>query len=155
MSIENDIKQYKFRSPHQKALINLLYTHGWLRGQMSEHFRRYDITMQQYNVLRILNGQYPNGITTSDIRSRMLDKMSDASRLVDRLERLGLVEKRKNSDDRRLVAVRISEKGIELLERIQPEEEAMENEMMPLTHEEATLLSDLLDKLRGSDTTEK
>ncbi|MDX5505463.1 MAG: MarR family transcriptional regulator, partial [Bacteroidota bacterium] len=113
------------------------------------------ITMQQYNVLRILNGQYPNGITTSDIRSRMLDKMSDASRLVDRLERLGLVEKRKNSDDRRLVAVRISEKGIELLERIQPEEEAMENEMMPLTHEEATLLSDLLDKLRGSDPTEK
>ena len=109
----------------------------------------YGVTLQQYNVLRILKGQYPKGITTSDIRSRMLDKMSDASRLVDRLEKLELVIKKVNPDDRRLVIVTITEAGLELLKIVEIEKGSIEQLSDKLNVEEVSQLNTLLDKMRG------
>ncbi|GGH71235.1 MarR family winged helix-turn-helix transcriptional regulator [Phaeocystidibacter marisrubri] len=150
MKIGDEIKQEKFETNQQKAVINLIFTHNWFKEEFASFIKEFGITAQQFNVLRILNGQYPNGITTGEIRERMLDKMSDASRLVDRLEKCGKVAKERNKDDRRLVKVVITEKGRDLVERIRAKEVALYNPMNDrLTDEEAAQLSELLDKMRG------
>lgn len=149
MKIEDEIQQQTFKSTNQKATVNIMYTYFWVKEKLFKALKPYGITLQQYNVLRILKGQYPNGITTSDIRERMLDKMSDASRLVDRLEAHGLAEKRVNPDDRRLVSIRITEKGLKMLEVISAEHGSMDGFMSNLTNEESNQLNTLLDKLRG------
>lgn len=150
MQIGEEIKQVRFEDSQQKALINLIYTHNWFKEKISDFLKDFDITTQQYNVLRILNGQFPNGITTGEIRNRMLDKMSDASRLVDRLERQGLVAKEKNAEDRRLVTCVITQQGREALSQIREKEEALYDPIrIRLNSEEAEQLSSLLDKLRG------
>lgn len=149
MRIEEEIKQQSFSSPSQKAAVNIIYTYFWIKERLSKLLKPYGITMQQYNVLRILKGQHPKGITTSDIRSRMLDKMSDASRLVDRLENHGYVEKRANQQDRRLVSVSVTAKGIELLERIKIDHGPMDDLLCHLNHSETEQLNELLDKMRA------
>src|SRR5262245_34193632 len=118
MGIDQDIHQTKFRNEHQKAAINLLYTSGWLNEKTRELFASEDITPQQFNILRILRGSLPQPLSTLQIRERMLDKMSDTSRIVDRLIAKGLVKKAVSKTDRRLVDVVISEKGKKLLERM-------------------------------------
>lgn len=149
MQIGEEIKQGKFEDNQQKALINLIFTHNWLKERLSTFLKEFDITIQQYNVLRILNGQYPNGITTGEIRNRMLDKMSDASRLVDRLERCGHVAKEKNAEDRRLVTCVITEEGRDILDRIKHKEVDLYGPIRQrLSTEEAEILSNLLDKVR-------
>ena len=149
MQIGEEIKQGKFEDNQQKALINLIFTHNWLKERLSTFLKDFDITVQQFNVLRILNGQYPNGITTGEIRNRMLDKMSDASRLVDRLERCGHVAKEKNVDDRRLVTCVITEQGRDILNQIRSKETELYGPIRTrLSSEEAEVLSNLLDKVR-------
>ena len=103
MVIENDIQQSRFRNAHQKAAINLLYTLGWMRDRMKGIFETEDITAQQFNILRILRGSFPQPLSTLQIRERMLEKMSDTSRIVDRLIAKGLVKKVTCKSDRRLV----------------------------------------------------
>ncbi len=149
MKLEQEIKQSAFRDEYQKLGVNILYTFFWMKERNSALLKPFGITMQQYNVLRILRGQFPKGITTSDIRSRMLDKMSDTSRLVDRLMRLELVEKKINPHDRRLVNVKITEKGLELLERIDIDNETNGLFAERVTSDEAEQLNELLDRLRG------
>jgi len=149
MKIEEEIQQSSFKSAKQKSAVNLIYTYFWIKEHLAKNLKPFGITMQQYNVLRILRGQYPNGITTSDIRERMLDKMSDASRLVDRLTTLGLVDKKVNAEDRRLVSVKINDKGLELLEDISTRHGQMDLFMDNLTIDEHEKLNHLLDKLRG------
>ena len=111
MGIEQDIQQTRFRNNFQKVAVNLLYTNGWLRDQMKMIFDREDITAQQFNILRILRGSFPAPLSTLQIRDRMVEKMSDTSRLVDRLVTKGLVKKVTAETDRRLVDVFITEKG--------------------------------------------
>jgi len=118
MTIEQEIKQSKFRNPRQKAGLNILYTANWLSGLHKEFFRGHGITSQQYNILRILRGQYPVKITGTEIRSRMLDQNSDVSRLLDRLLLKKLVLKTLCEDDKRSADILISEKGLELLAHI-------------------------------------
>lgn len=150
MQIGEEIKQEKFEDEFQRGIINLIFTHNWFKEMMSGFLKEFDITLQQFNVLRILNGQFPNGITTGEIRNRMLDRMSDASRLVDRLERIGLVEKERNKDDRRLVTVVISDRGRQLIETIRSKENELYGPIRQrITSEEAHQLSDILDKMRG------
>ncbi len=149
MRLEEAIQQESFKSEYQKLVVNVIFTYFSVKEQLSNGLCNFDITMQQYNVLRILKGQYPKGITTSDIRSRMLDKMSDASRLVDRLEKLGLVNKRVNPDDRRLVVVKLTEAGLELLQKIELDQNTDANYSSRLSTEEAAILNNLLDKFRG------
>ncbi len=150
MGIEQDIQQTRFRNSHQKAAVNLLYTGGWLRDKMKLIFDQEDITAQQFNILRILRGSSPNPLSTLQIRERMLEKMSDTSRLVDRLLAKGLVKKIVCKTDRRLVDILITEKGKKLLYRLDQQEDAMDAILRNISDKEAAQLSDLLDKLRNA-----
>ncbi|ELR68481.1 Transcriptional regulator, MarR family [Fulvivirga imtechensis AK7] len=148
MGISEDIKQKQFQSEHHKALINLIYTHNHVINEMNIFFKSIDITRQQYNVLRILRGQYPNSCSINLIKERMLDKMSDASRIVQRLSVKGLVDRENSDHDRRAVEVTISKNGLNLLtntdEKVRDFSHLLEN----LDHNEAKLLNTLLDKIR-------
>lgn len=148
MGIENDIKQTRFRNAHQKAAINLIYTVGWMRDRTKIIFEAEDITAQQFNILRILRGSFPQPLSTLQIRERMLEKMSDTSRIVDRLIAKGLVKKITCKSDRRLVDVIITDKGKKLLERLDLKQDEIDNVMSRLSEKDAAILSDLLDKIR-------
>lgn len=134
-------------------MINLLFTYGWAIEKIKNFVSREDITHQQYNILRILRGAHPKPLSTLQIRERMLDKMSDTSRIVDRLLLKGLVEKKTCAQDKRLVDVTISEKGQELLKRLDEASTEMDAIMKNVSEEEAEHLSNLLDKLRANGTT--
>lgn len=148
MSIENDIQQSKFRNPQQKAAINLIYTLSWMRDKTKIIFEAEDITAQQFNILRILRGSFPQPLSTLQIRERMLEKMSDTSRIVDRLIAKGLVKKLTCKNDRRLVDVIIADKGKKLLERLDLRQDEIDGILRNLSEKDANILSDLLDKIR-------
>jgi len=149
MRIEEEIQSTKFDDNYHKAVINLNYTYGWLNNILRAEFEKHNLTSQQFNALRILRGQYPNPATVNLIKERMLDKMSDASRIVDRLVQKGLVSRCTNNQDRRAVDIRISDAGLSILAKIDAEFKTQEIFKDHLTEEEAGKLSDLLDKLRG------
>lgn len=149
MGIGEDIKQARFRSEWQKATVNMLYTHSWVNERIKNFLEQYDLSTQQYNVLRILNGSFPQPLSTQEIRNRMLDKASDASRIVDRLIVKGLVTKKVCKDDKRLVDVLISDEGLKLLLVVNEKVDALdENILQNLSEKEAATLNELLDKIR-------
>lgn len=148
MRIEDAIKQPVFKDPYQKVAINLLYTAGWLGLQQAAAFRAYGLTPPQYNVLRILRGQHPRPATVNLLIERMLDKTSNASRIVDKLEAKQLVTRAVCPSNRRAVDIRITEAGLALLERMQPALEEQNKLLQNLSAAEAEQLSNLLDKLR-------
>jgi DNA-binding MarR family transcriptional regulator len=150
MSIENDIKQSNFKSPYSKVVVNIVYTSNWLISLQTEMFKPFDLTIQQYNVLRILRGQYPKPITVIAIIERMLDKMSNASRLVDKLLIKELLVRQVCPDDRRAVDVVITQKGLDILAELDTLQNKWEEQLHNLTEVEALQLSDLLDKMRQS-----
>ena len=150
MGIEKDIQQLSFKSTKQKALVNILYTYGWIMEHIKSFLAKEGITHQQYNILRILRGSFPRPISTLQIRKRMIDKMSDTSRIVDRLIAKGLLKKGTCKADRRLVDVMITDKGKKLLERLDERQDELDKVIGNLTEEEAVILSKLLDKIRGS-----
>lgn len=152
MGIEQEIHQQTFRNTKQKAMINLLYTYGWAIEQIKNFLSQEDITHQQFNILRILRGAHPQPLSTLQIRERMLDKMSDTSRIVDRLIVKDLAKKSTCPKDKRLVDIVITEKGKELLHKLDAQQATMDDIMSRLTEEEAQTLSSLLDKLRGSES---
>ncbi len=149
MGIEKDIRQTRFRSEHQKVSINILYTYGWVMERTKEIVGIEDITPQQYNILRILKGSFPQPLSTLQIRERMIDRMSDTSRIVDRLVAKSLVKKGTCKKDRRLVDITITEKGKKLLERLDSRQDELDKIVGNITKKEASMLSDLLDKIRN------
>lgn len=149
MKLEDEIAQAKFEDEYQKALINILYTSNWLNGQFSSEFKDQGITQQQYNILRILRGQHPKPASIKLIRERMLDKMSDASRLVEKLRVKGFLKREICEHDRRNVDVLITKEGLTLLERLDEVVEKKKELMHGLTDKEVLKLNELLDKLRG------
>ena len=151
MGIEKEIQQTSFTSAHQKAMINLLFTYGWVLEKMKAFLAEEDITHQQFNILRILRGSHPKPLSTLQIRERMLDKMSDTSRIVDRLVLKGLVKKSTCSMHKRLVDVVITEKGQKMLRKLDAEADHITEIMGKLSRNDAEMLSLLLDKLRGTE----
>jgi len=150
MGIEKDINQQKFRNEYQKSIVNLIYTYNWITEQIKVVLEKSDLTMQQFNILRILRGsQAP--LSTLQIRERMLDKMSDTSRIVDRLIIKGWAKKMVCKTDKRLVDVTITPKGQKLLAVIDKQEEQLDSIIDTLTVADAKLLNKLLDKMRGSE----
>ncbi|AMR32052.1 transcriptional regulator [Mucilaginibacter sp. PAMC 26640] len=149
MGIEEDIKSTNFEDNYHKAVINLAYTYGWINNFSRPKFEKYNLTQQQFNILRILRGQYPKPATINLLKERMIDKMSDASRIVDRLVQKGLVSRCTNNKDRRAVDIRISEEGIAILAKMDIEFKTRDLMDKNLSEEEAGQLSDLLDKMRG------
>jgi DNA-binding MarR family transcriptional regulator len=148
MSLENDIQQREFRSESQKAILNILFTCYFVQDQMNTLFKKYDITRQQYNVLRILRGQYPGNASVNLIRDRMLDKMSDASRIVERLRLKDLVNRKSAEKDKRAVEVTITEAGLKLLDEMQEAVDEFESLLDNLSEDETRHLNALLDKIR-------
>ncbi|MEI9957619.1 MAG: MarR family transcriptional regulator [Ferruginibacter sp.] len=149
MGIQEDISQSKFRNEHQKAGINLIYTFNWVTEQMKDLFEKHGLTSQQFNILRILRGAGAP-ISTLQIRQRMLDKMSDTSRIVDRLIIKGLVKKGISKTDKRLVDVSITDKGKKLLSKLDNHQDDMDAVMSNLSESDAKALNKLLDKIRQS-----
>lgn len=151
MKIEDVLQQSKpFKSEYQRVMINIIYTSNHLRANLTDYFKPYGITSKQYNVLRILKGaKEPK--STSYIKNRLIDKMSDASRIVDRLYQKKLIDKKVCSMDRRLKDVTINEMGNNLLDRISSDSSQLDAISNNLTSKEAELLSSLLDKLRGPE----
>lgn len=149
MKLEEEIQQkVPFRSEWQRVAVNILFTNNWLIAHQKNLFKPFDITLQQYNVLRILRGQHPEPISTSEIRNRMLDKMSDVSRIVERLVKKKLVVRRVCRSDKRLVDVFISQAGLELLEQLDHIDTDFDLLLQGLSREEAAKLNELLDKAR-------
>ena len=149
MELEKEIHSTKFTSQHQKASVNIVFTYNWLNGLIKAELEKFKITNQQFNILRILRGQYPNPATINILKERMLDKMSDASRIVDRLVQKELVTRTVNKKDRRAVDILITQKGLELLDSIHVEEAMNDGYRSNLSEDEAKQLSNLLDKFRG------
>src|SRR5688572_33456638 len=145
--IEDEIRQEKFTSPHQKAVVNLIYTSNWLQNKHQEFFKSFGITGQQFNILRILKGQFPKSISGTEIKSRMLDRNSDVSRLLDRLASKNLIIKKTCPNDKRACDVLITEEGMPLLSEVSKTQ--TQDLVLTLSDDEAGKLSDLLDKARS------
>jgi DNA-binding MarR family transcriptional regulator len=149
MRIEDEIKQERFKNPVQKAVVNLLFTSGWFNGLHQAELKPFKISPQQYNILRILRGSYPNPVTVKSLMERMLDRMSNASRLVEKLVQRGLVKRTICPHDRRAVDVVITGEGLRFLEKIEEKRKLINKINLVLTDQEANQLSDLLDKMRN------
>ncbi len=149
MKIENEIKQTKFADEYQKAVINIVFTSSWINSENNRFLKKYDLTSQQFNVLRILRGQYPGPVSIQVIMERMLDKMSNASRLVEKLRQKELVQRKECSADRRKVDVVITDKGLLLLEKIDSSWEEFEKNFKNISVDKAKELNQILDNFRG------
>jgi len=147
MGIEKDIQQTNFRNEFQKMGINIIYTANWLNEKMGQILSTEDITQQQYNILRILRGS-DAPLSTLKIRERMLDKMSDTSRIVDRLIVKDLVEKTACVKDKRLVDITVTKKGLQLLEKLDALNEQIDSILKGVSEKEAITMNQILDKLR-------
>jgi DNA-binding MarR family transcriptional regulator len=149
MQIEQEIKQTKFKDPFHKAVLNIKFTANWLSAASLPIFKKYGISEEQFNVLRILKGQYPNPSPLQLITERMLNRMSNATRLVEKLRLNGYVTREICPENRRRVNILITEKGLELLKKVSPEiDQALSNQNQ-LTDSEVDQLNELLDKLRS------
>jgi len=148
MKIEEAIKQKKFKSEYQKLFINIVYTANWLNNESIKTLKPFGISPQQYNVLRILKGQHPNAISVNNIIDRMLDKNSNASRLVDKLKQKELVEREICPNDRRQVDIKITNKGLALLEKISVKMDNFINLKDAISVEDAEKMNSILDQLR-------
>ncbi|MFC3879280.1 MarR family winged helix-turn-helix transcriptional regulator [Algoriphagus namhaensis] len=149
VKIEEAIQQRQFKDPYNKLMVNLLYTHSHLVSAQSQLFKPYGISPEQYNVLRILKGQNGQPTTVSSIQDRMLNRMSNASRLVEKLKLKGFLKREECPTDRRQVDIVITEEGLNLLAELQIKVDGFNKESIHLDLEEVHQLSELLDKLRG------
>ncbi len=149
MKIENELKQSKFQSNVHKAVVNIMFTNGWVEDQFRQVFKNHRITSQQYNVLRILRGKYPDSLNPSEIKSVMLDKNPDLTRLCDRLLKMEFIERCIDTKNKRKMNIRINDSGMELLKKIDPLITELNKNKFKLSEDEAMILSDLLDKIRG------
>jgi DNA-binding MarR family transcriptional regulator len=152
MLLEQRIQQSRpFRSEHERAAVNVLYTATWILEHMRDFLAGYGITQQQYNVLRILRGQYPESISTCDIRNRMIDRAPDASRIVDRMIAKNLVQKTPSVKDKRRIDVTITKNGLALLDAISVAMEGPDNLLRRLSTEDCKNLNTLLDTMKSID----
>jgi DNA-binding MarR family transcriptional regulator len=151
MELEKVIKQKAFQSQTHKLLINLIYTGNWLQLNVSKQLKQYELTSQQYNILRILRGQHPQNATISLIAERMLDKSSNVTRIVDKLVAKKLVSRAKDPKDNRKVWIKITYKGLDLLQVIDAKMPPPQEVLNGLSEEEAKIINDFLDNLRGNE----
>jgi len=150
MKIEEEIKQKTFQSEYQKVQINVLFTAAWMSKHSSDLLKPFNISGQQFNIMRILKGMYPKPATVKLLTERMIDKMSNASRLVEKLKRKGLVERQVCPNDRRRVNIQLTDLGLKVLDQASNVLiSAMDERLALLTEDEAIQLNSLLDKMRG------
>ncbi|UXP31712.1 MarR family transcriptional regulator [Reichenbachiella agarivorans] len=150
MGLSEDIKQAKFKSEFDKVVVNMMFTSNWLNQQEFYLFKPYGLTTQQYNTLRILRGQHPKAATINLIIDRMLDRMSNASRIVDKLVTKGLVSREINEKDRRAVDVKITSEGLRLLDELDLKLTDLVQKINVFTPEECVQMNSFLDRFRGT-----
>jgi DNA-binding MarR family transcriptional regulator len=149
MKLEDELKMPKFRSAYQKAALNLMFTGEWMMARVDSLLKPHDLSSQQYNVLRILRGQQGKPINLYTIQDRMLNRMSNATRLVEKLRLKGLVTRELCEQNRRKVEISITEKGLQLLEAIDPLMQQLEEDTFKnISEEQVSQLSNMLDDLR-------
>ena len=151
MSVDTNLERPKTHNEHQKAIVNLISTHNAIVNEMNEFFKRFDITRQQYNVLRILEVEYPKALPVHKIREQLIDKMSDASRIVERLRLKGLIQRTVSNHDKRAVQVTLTDKGIDLVYSIDSDMDNLEQAIQNLSPEEVIVLNGLLDKINSNN----
>jgi len=149
MQLQKETLTTRFESIHHQAIVNVFHSSNWCNEKLKQAIAPYEVTTQQFNILRILRGQNPSPSTINLLKSRMLDKMSDTSRIVDRLVQKELVVKEPNGIDKRAVDIRISDKGMDLLALMDQEVSLSVFISSNLTEQEAVELNALLDKMRG------
>ena len=149
MKIEDEIKQKRFDSEFQKAVLNVKVTASWLSGITNNTLKPFGISAEQYNVLRILRGQYPKPSSLNTISERMVDKMSNATRLVEKLRKGDLVTREICPSNRRKVDILITQKGLDLLAELDPVMRDALKESQQVSNQELELLNSILDKMRG------
>ncbi len=150
MKIEQEINQKTFRNEYVKAHINLMFTASWMDQHTNKALKKFGISWQQFNILRILRGMHPEPATVKLLTERMIDKMSNASRLVEKLKAKGLVYRNECPEDRRRVNVGITDKGLEVVGKASEViEHSIEGSFQHLSTAEAASLNELLDRLRG------
>jgi DNA-binding MarR family transcriptional regulator len=149
MKLSEYIRQEMFASAAQEALLNVMVTSSWVMGELAAAMAPHGMTPAQYNVLRILRGSHPQRLTCSEVGARLLDRTPDVTRLLNRLQRQDLVERSCAEHDRRVVEVGITPAGLELLEAMQDDVEAVQQRLTRrLSDEECAHLSRLLERIR-------
>ncbi|MFT2010750.1 MarR family winged helix-turn-helix transcriptional regulator [Pontibacter sp. 13R65] len=149
MRIEDELHQKDFKDDYRRLLANLLFTNNWVNQQVMPFFKELDLTLQQHNVLAILRGQHPKPVCFGEIQDRMVDRNSNVTRLVDKLIEKGYVTRVICPDNRRMIEVRITEKGLEKLQQVDNSFPQLLAQFHNLSQQEAVQASELLDKLRG------
>ncbi len=152
MKLEEAIGSNRFTNARHKALINLLYTSYWFKTHASASLKQNDLTMEQFNVLRILKGQHPEPVCIRDIGSRMIEKNSNVPRIVDRLLLKKLVKRTISEVDKRETLISLTETGLMQLEEATTAVNSMQNNIFGLEDAEAELLSELMEKMRKADS---
>lgn len=150
MKLEEAIKQTKpFSSELQKLVINIQLTASYLNCLTTQRLKPFDLSPQQFNVLRILKGKHPDSYCNQEITERMVDKSSNATRIADKLLEKKLITRTANKADRRAVDIRITAKGLALLDEIS--EQLKREQFIPpgYNEEKARLMNEWLDELRG------
>lgn len=149
-TIDELLKMNTANDPYKRIVVNVIYSGNWLINNMNDVLKPYDLTEPQFNVLRILRGQQGKSMNLYEIQNRMVQRMSNVSRLIDKLLDKGLVSRTECQENRRRVDIIITEKGLNLLKEVDPHFVAISEGLgNNLTHEEALQLADLLDKMRG------
>jgi DNA-binding MarR family transcriptional regulator len=149
MSLEKDIHQEKFQSEHQKASINILYTGSWLYNVNAAYLKKFTITPEQFNVLRILRGNHPGPMMLAEITARMIDKNSNCTRLVEKLRQKGFITREICRNNRRQVDIAITDMGLQVLKKIDADQLEWLRAMEKISKADAKELNRILDKLRG------
>jgi len=148
MGLEEDVKQAKFTNEHQKAMVNILYTSSWLNNRNAAYFKKFNISPEQFNVLRILRGSHPNPMRLADIAERMIEKNSNCTRLVEKLRQKDMVDRQLCEANRRQVDISITAKGLKVLSDIDKDYDQWLSIQKSITKAEAIELNRILDKLR-------
>jgi DNA-binding MarR family transcriptional regulator len=151
MKLQDAIKTDRFRNGRHMATLNLLYTAYWLKTHNSSLLKDFDLTGEQYNVLRILKGKYPEPMCVKDIGSRMLEKSSNVPRIIDRLVLKKLVRRSTSKEDKRETIITVTTEGLKLLESASRAMDKEADKLIGITEEEASVLNELLEKLRTKD----
>ncbi|WP_439880580.1 MarR family winged helix-turn-helix transcriptional regulator [Pontibacter sp. MBLB2868] len=149
MRIEDEIHQEEFKNDHRRLLANLLFTNNWVNQQLMPFFKELGLTLQQHNVLGILRGQHPKPVCFGDIQNRMVDRNSNVTRLIDKLIEKGYATRDICAANRRMIEVRVTEKGLQKLKQVDDKFPELFAKFHNLSKEEAVLVSNMLDKLRG------
>ncbi len=149
MKLEEEIKQKKFRTEKQKAILNIYYTNCFITSKVEALLKEFDLTTQQFNVLRIIRGQNGKAIPIGEIKKRMIDRSSDVSRIVERLRLKKLLERKIRPQDRRQMDVKITQGGLDLLKKIDAIEIQFDDILSNISENKVKQLNSLLDKIRG------